>query len=96
MLEIDAGWREKLGRFFSSRLLNWDGRPENSKFENGNSSDPNQVAKAAVEFQGTMSDILDQVAAEAASAASGRRQTAEKERRNEANRSHGDQSAHYQ
>jgi len=29
-------------------------------------SDPNKVAKAAVEFQATVSDILDQVAADAA------------------------------
>ena len=66
-------------------------------------SDPNEVAKAAVKLEATMSDMLDQVAAEAAT---GIRRNLEsrqgpesgkgKEGRNEPNRSHSNQGAHYQ
>ncbi len=65
-------------------------------------SDPIEVAKAAVKLKTTMSDMLDQVAAEAAA---GIRRNLEpslgpesgegKEGRNEANRSHSNQGPYY-
>jgi len=66
-------------------------------------SDPNEVAKAAVKLESTMSDMLDQVAAEAAAGIGrylepslGPESGEGRESRNEPNRSHSNQGAHYQ
>ncbi len=64
-------------------------------------SDPDKVAKAVVKFQGSICDILDQVAAEVAAGTgpkpeSGPESGEGKAGRNEPNRSHSNQGAHYQ
>jgi hypothetical protein len=60
-------------------------------------SDPNKGAKAAVKSHATMSDILDQVAADGGARIGQKPGSGEaKEGNNEANRSHADQGAHYQ